>query len=65
MQVRFYHCADIFAFFSVPIQDLFWKGLRKYWQVNLAIAFKSINPIQDGHFWDCSRMGGQKDHPPP
>ena len=22
-----------------------------------------INPIQDGYFWDCSRMRGQKDPP--
>ena len=26
----------------------------------------NINPIQDGHFWGCSRMGGEaKRHPFP
>ena len=24
----------------------------------------TLNPIQDGHFRGCLRMGGQKGHPP-
>ena len=24
-----------------------------------------LNPIQDGHFWGCSRTGGVKKAPPP
>ena len=45
MQVRFYHFADVFTFFNVPVQDLVCKDLRKFGQVNLVIVFKSLNLI--------------------
>ena len=35
-------------------------------RLEISIWYSSfdVNPIQDGHFWGCSRMGGKKAHLP-
>ena len=44
---------------------IFTSGIIKT-QPNIYVELfcKNVNPIQDGHFWDCSRMGGGQKSPP-
>ena len=38
--------------------------MTQYNTLNVKLSNLQLNPIQDGPFWGCSRMGGRQKGPP-
>ena len=52
-----HHLGKVVGIQSFSLKYL-WISLQIHKIFNLSYTF-SINPIQDGPFWDCSQMGGR------
>ena len=51
--------------FKKLVKKKFNKLEKLIYEINHDDLTYYFNPSQDGPFWDCSRIGGQKGFPPP
>ena len=54
----------IFNYFNIEIYELAVSCINSFYNKNMSyVCKKNLNPIQNGHFGGCSRMGGTKKPP--
>ena len=56
----------IFNYFNIEIYELAVSCINSFYNKNMSyVCKKNLNPIQNGHFGGCSRMGGDQKAPNP